>query len=246
MRNDGLEKSLNHPGVPLAAKVVCNYLGGEEVKLLSTELTLEGAFILAMKPPPLGEIISVTIYPAGMEPLPTLVARVISTCIDPANAARSGFEIVFLHLDDIILRRLSQAVDLFGKRVVAPRQRPIRPGEERRQYPRVPADLKANVEFRSGMTDALSVGNISMSGAKLVYRDRVVPAVLTPGNEIVATFICGSIPESLVVKAKVVRKAGPDETPGVGICFIDLDDLSERRIEGLILEAITNGSALDQ
>lgn len=244
MINHSIEDSQHtHPGIPLVAKVLCEMSNGSQIRLFATELTLGSAFILAMKPPPFGETINVTIYPIGLSPLPSIEARVISARIDPANAERSGFEIVFLHLDEIVLKKLSHAVSTIKEWLDCPKQRHLRAGAERRRHPRVPTDLNAYIEIEEGKSYAFQVENISMSGAKLIYPENVPTSALGPGHEIELAIICGSIPEYIRLKAQVVRLTHKGEKPGVGVHFIDLDDISERRIEGLILEALTGDNS---
>jgi c-di-GMP-binding flagellar brake protein YcgR len=228
-----------HPAFPLVARAVCQFGDGNTLRLYVSDLTAGGAFILAMKPPRIGEKLTVTLYPLGSPPLPTVEARVIGVRIDPADASRTGFEVVFSSMDETTCRRLALALDSLDRWKPPPARPQARQGAERRVYPRVQVDLKAHVELADAGTVTLDVQNISMSGAMLLLGNKPLPPKMAPVCEIELHLISSGPPEHICVKAQVVRLSLGSEPSGAGVKFLDVDELTARRIEGLILDALT-------
>jgi hypothetical protein len=237
------QSSMNSPDSPdqisPLGRAVCRFSGGQSLRLYLSDLTQYGAFILAMKLPTIGDRLTVTVYPAGSPPLPPIDAKVIGVRIDPADASRTGFEVVFSSLDEILCSRLAEAVDSIERWKPAQQKTKARTVSERRTYPRVKIDMQAYVKLPDGSSIGLKVLNISMSGAMLLFGDKPRPTSMSEGETIEVDFLSSEPPEHIEVKAKVARLSHLNELRGAGIHFIDLDESVARRIEGLILDALT-------
>jgi hypothetical protein len=231
------------PDFPIVARAICQFGRSNSVRLYVSELTESGAFILAMRPLRIGEPLTVTLYPLVSAPLPPLEARVIGVRIDPSDASRTGFEVVFSSLDDSLCARLAEAVDAIEQCRPARHSAPARRGAERRVYPRVAVDLKAHVELPDGETVTLSVHNISMSGAMLLFGNKQAPAAIAEGSRFNIHFLSSGPPEHICINAEVVRSSRANEPSGVGVRFIETDEMTLRRLEGLILDALTGPSS---
>ncbi len=216
----------------------CVLPSGDSLCLLVSELSLGGAFIVSMKPPPLGTRIALMLLPEGHPPVGPIDARVIGLRLDPANAKRSGFELMFPDVDDATFEDLAVLVAKFEAPEAQPRLTQ-RGQAEKRQFPRVTVDLSAHVRCPLGAFVA-RVKNLSMTGAMLVVDtgDPASPALLSSAMEIELTIVSSSPPESIDVRAEVVRLGAGTGAAGVGVRFLDLDEVEARRLEGLMLQGI--------
>jgi hypothetical protein len=227
-----------HHCAPQPTRTTCTLPDGEVLESYATHLSPTGAFILAMKPPPLRSRLTVQIHPPGLRPLPPLEARVVNVRIDPALADRTGFEVVFPRPDDHARHGLETAVARLDSWKLHDRRRHLRRSAERREYPRVFVDMKAHVLFPNGDTVILGVRDISMSGAFLALGKSRPSLGVVPGAELVLTILPTDVPECINVRARVARLGGAGEPAGFGVLFVEPDDTTERRIEGLILHAV--------
>ena len=84
----------------------------------------------------------------------------------------------------------------------------------------------------------LSILNLSLSGAFVAMRPGCPAEMPAMGSVISLTIVASLVPESMSVKARVVRHAGPTEPAGFAVQFVDLDAVAARRIDGLLLQAI--------
>jgi hypothetical protein len=237
------EQRQEHPQESLLAKAICSFANGETRRLYLTSLSSKGAFILSLRPPSIRSTLSVTIYPQKLPPLPPLEARVIGLRIDPANAERSGFEVGFSYVNEEILDKLRTTITLLEKMNIKPLRPPRQAAHERRQEPRVPMDLSAVIHLPQHELQ-VQVVNLSMSGAMLGFRDQLRPPLLIPGAEISMSIVISSAPESIKLQAQIVRLTAEGEPVGVGVCFLEVSDLSARRIEGLILDEVVRSYAV--
>ncbi len=229
--------------VPLVARAICQRASGEMLALHATRISLGGASILSLRPPPLGEELTITFYPRGMAWLRPIRCRVIASCVDPADATRSGFEVVFVDLDD-------DALDALQSRVAAleARSRPSFAPEgdraplifERRRDPRVPGARKVIVRL-PGREVPLTLADLSMTGARLALDGRSWESLgLALGARIGLTIIDPFAVESVEVEAAVVRRTSGLELPGFAVRFLELDLATAQRLEGLILDLIVS------
>ena len=119
-----------------------------------------------------------------------------------------------------------------------------RPGAERRQHLRIPADLE--VRFRmSGAAvtctaSELSYGGLGLRGHLWILQDQEL---------LVENLRLGSSDYPMTVKARVVWKVpGADEHPRAGLLFLDVDESGRRQIRAVFerlflafLERLTAG-----
>jgi hypothetical protein len=230
---------------PVVARAICESKSGDRSHLYVSDLTLEGAFVLSMKPPPIGEKLAVTLYPMGAPPLPTVDAPVIGVRIDPSDASRTGFEVVFSSVEENLLRQLVSLLNAHDQpklpSIKPPSVRPqLKHRAEFRVYPRVQVDFRAYIQLPNSDTVMMSVEDLSMTGAMLHSINRHLPIGIEVGSETSIDLISSRPTEHIGVNAQVVRLSNEeDESVAVSVKFIDLDDITARRIEGLILDALT-------
>jgi hypothetical protein len=230
---------------PFLARAICESQNGDKSHLYVSDLSLEGAFVLSMKPPPIGEKLAVTLYPIGAPPLPTVDAPVIGVRIDPSDASRTGFEVVFSAVEENLSRQLMSILNAHDRPNLASLRPPsIRPQiKERAQfrvYPRVKVDFRAYVQLPSSKTVMMDVEDISMTGAMLRTINSHLPIGIEVGSQTSIDFLSSRPTEHISVYAQVVRlRQEADESVGASVKFLDMDDITGRRIEGLILDALT-------
>jgi PilZ domain len=132
---------------PVLARATCDFPGDEIRVLFLTELSLGGAFIMALRMPALGTTFMLRIFPPAMQPLRQVEARVISQRLDPRNPKHCGFGVVFVALDDLQQEELTSAmVSLAHQRRAAPRMLDS-PRPERRADPRIGTNLAGMVSI---------------------------------------------------------------------------------------------------
>lgn len=229
---------------PFVARAICESPDGNKSHLYISDLTLEGAFVLSMKPPPIGEKLSVTLFPIDAPPLPTVDAPVIGVRIDPSDASRTGFEVAFASVEGSLSRQLTSVLNSLDRPRLAsikpPSIRPqIKERAEFRIYPRVQVDFRAYVQIPDADNLILDVEDISMSGAMLRSGNIPLPAGMDVGSEISIDFISSGPTEHIGVKAQIVRLRQEKHSFGASAKFRDVDEITGRRIEGLILDALT-------
>jgi len=210
------------------------------VVLPVSQLSLADAFIVSMRIRPVGTAMSVVLRLGTAPPLPAICGRVIAMRIDASIVERTGFQLLFEELDDERLAALAgvlSAVGQDGARMLRERARP-----ERRRYPRVAVDLRAHAQSPEG-THELGVANLSMSGAKLTLRDKLWPHELMPKAQLLLTVIDPDIPESLEVRAEVVRLSSGGGLNAMGVRFVEVDDRTSQRLEGLIASVLLTGGS---
>jgi hypothetical protein len=214
-------------------ETVCNFPGGDSRRLLVTGLSLGGAFVLSLRPPLFGTSFSMILYP-GPTPLPAIDARVIGLRIDPTNIDRCGFEVVFTQVSDALLSQLATVIEQLDQNIIRPRREQLCPQPDRRQHPRVLTQLEAAIHLPHETTQA-KVADLSIAGALLRLEQKATPFI--PGDELQVSIIAPNAPEHLSLTARVVRVVAGDETAEVGVAFTDINEVVQRRLEGLILDA---------
>jgi hypothetical protein len=238
------DKRLADSSFPFVARAICESQDGNKSHLYVSDLTLEGAFVLSMKPPPIGEKLAVTLYPIDAPPLPTVDAPVIGVRIDPSDASRTGFEVAFSSVEGSLSRQLTSVLNSLDRprlsSIKPPSIRPqIRQRAEFRIYPRVQVDFRAYVQLPDSHDLILEVEDISMSGAMLCSGNIPLPVGMEVGSEISIDFLSSEPTERIGVKAKVVRVRKEEQSFGASVKFLDIDEITARRIEGVILDALT-------
>lgn len=234
------EEPDSEPRAAVLARVTCELPDDDKRVLFLTELSLGGAFILAMQMPALGTLLLLRIFPRAMQPLRTLEARVISLRLDPGDPERCGFGVAFVEIDDLQLEELSSAIaSLACQRRVAPRI-VDRLRAERRADPRLSTNLAAMVSIGDQVLPA-RVLNLSLNGAFVGLPGAATPPELTRGAEITLDLLHQRAPDSLRIRATVIRRSSAAEPPGFGIRFCELDTSDLRRVEGMILASLVEG-----
>ncbi|MFH1130611.1 MAG: PilZ domain-containing protein, partial [Pseudomonadota bacterium] len=172
-----LVKTGRHPGVRLLARADCTFPSGEVRRLFVTEMSPKGATVLAMRPPRLGICVSIKLSPPGMNPLPSIKARVVDVRLDPAYAERSGFEVVFTDLEEKQIDALSIFLSSIGGDLTPLRSAPRERVNERREHPRIRVNLKGIIEM-TGEEREVDFINLSMSGALLSILGNPTPETI--------------------------------------------------------------------
>ena len=210
----------------------------------STELSLTSVFVVAMRPPPVGTAVTIRFYLPGVdEPVPPLEARVTTVVVDPADAEQTGFDATFAVVNETATKTVVQAIQAPGpsrQASVAPPGHGHSFGKEsfgaieRRRQPRVWTDLIAS--FGVGDNTMHHVRNVSMSGALVELRPDEPDVAI--GTLLVLHILKPDAPEGLTVVAQVARTTAPGEPRGIGVHFLDVDEQTAARLEGLIMHAL--------
>ncbi|MEI8255503.1 MAG: PilZ domain-containing protein [Deltaproteobacteria bacterium] len=216
-------------------RAVCHLPNGQSPRLLVAGLSLGSVFVVSMRPPAIGSKVSIELQAPSGEFLPCIESWVAAVSMDPSDATRCGFELLYVDPDEDVLERLAELI-------VIPRNAPdvqlslgARNALERRLKPRVDVDMRAQLELPSGAL-SVRVRDLSMSGAGLLTSDEGLLALPIGTHGPMTMF--SSAPECVTVEVRVVRKHYSDEDVGVGVQFIEMADDAALRLEGLILEAV--------
>jgi PilZ domain. len=171
---------------------------------------------------------------SGPTPLPAIDGRVIGLRIDPGNIDRCGFEAIFTQLSNAVLSQLSTLIEQLEQNIVQPHQEQLCPRPNSRQHPRVLTQLEAAIHLPQEIYRA-KVTDLSIVGA-LLRLEQKTPS-FNPGDELQVSIIAPNAPEHLSLRARVVRVVAGSEPPEVGVVFADINEIVQRRLEGLILDA---------
>ncbi|MDD5309021.1 MAG: PilZ domain-containing protein [Deltaproteobacteria bacterium] len=218
----------------IVAQVVCVFADGETRTLYATGFSFVDAFIISVRPPPVGEIVTLTLCPKDLPPIPPIEARVMHARIDPSDVRRSGFGVMFTKVDDRHIEALENAIRALGlpSRTFAEGAR-----LERRFHPRVATPYTAILSTPTGPFP-MRVENLSISGALLVSDGGDLPPMLDLGALIALDVVKPDAPETISLTAHVARLVFVGETPGLGVEFVEVNETAGKRIEGLILHAL--------
>jgi hypothetical protein len=175
--------------------------------------------------------------------LPPIRCRVIESRIDPADAERSGFDVVFVELDDEALDTLQNriaALEARSRPAFAPEGDGVSLVTERRRDPRVRGARKVVLSL-PGREVPLTLTNLSMTGALLALDGRSWAGLeLQIGSRIGLTIIDPFASDSVVLAAEVVRRTEAADPPGFAVRFVEMELATARRLEGLILDLIVS------
>jgi hypothetical protein len=224
----------NPPKIQAVAKAICTFPDGTTRKLYATSFSTTDMFILSMQPIPVGTNLSVRLWPKGQPALPPLEVRVISTRLDPTDAANSGFVAYIWAIDDATRAAIARARENLGlfEEGLGTRQ-----GIERRASPRVETAIRTFVEL-GGLRVEVNMSNLSMTGAFLSLS--TPPAIgLRIGLRMPLDILDESAPEVISVVAEIVRRVETGPNHGLGIRFVDLQKVVAARIEGLMLQVLS-------
>ncbi len=217
----------------------CTLPSGESLHLIATHVSLGGAFIVSMVPPALGTSLLVSLYAHGGTAVAHLDARVMGVRLDPSDASKSGFEVLFPQLDDDQRARLGKLIGEMRHGEPPVMGRVVRARREGREHPRVAVHLLAQVRADEGSYSA-AVKNVSISGALLSIDqpDDAPPLQLAVGRRIRLLLISAPDDESIEIDAEVARLTAPPEPTGVGLRFLGLDEARARMLERLIVYTV--------
>jgi hypothetical protein len=213
---------------------VCAFPDAEPRPLPVVSWSVAGASLLALRVPTVGTTVIMTLRPRHLPALPPLTARVIAARVDPAQASRSGFQVVFTEVDEATRARLCFAAAAAGLRTV---RHHGRPGIEARRHPRVATNLVARVAG-AGWTATACVANLSLIGALLDCGSQRLAAEAAPGSVVRLEMHAPGASARVAVRAEVVRVIAGRGRAGLGLRFAALDDDTAVAIEGLILDAL--------
>jgi hypothetical protein len=239
MRDDRPEGRHRRPGTRCVVWAVCEFPGELPVRLPATEITLNGARILAMKAPAIGTALRVALRPPSQDGHLVLDARVIAARLDPAAPELCYFEVLFADLDASTVDRLEALCTTPSPRLL--QQRAHASQVERREYPRVDTELKALLELDGGPR-TWTVRNISMSGALLDAGPEPPPPDVRPGAMVQLTLFDSNGSESVSLAAQIVRMGGATHPAGIGLNFVQVEAHTARRLEGLIVYALVKSA----
>lgn len=231
IRNQGQDGGAK---VRVVARACCRFPDGTTRTLYATRFSTGEMFILTVQPIQIGADLIVTLWPRGLPPLPPLEVRVISTCLDPAEAKESGFVAVIKSMDDGARGAIKRALNDLN---LIDEVRAARPGIERRASPRVETDVKAFVEAGGARVEVRMV-NLSMTGAFLTFDGVELPVGLDVGARVPLDVLDESAPEYVSLVAEVVRRAVLGARTGIGVRFVDVEALVAGRIEGIMLHVL--------
>ncbi|MDD5309392.1 MAG: PilZ domain-containing protein [Deltaproteobacteria bacterium] len=242
MKPSATNMDSGRPAIRVVADAVCDLEDGDKRNLYAARFSLVDIFILAMRIPPIGTVLKVTLHPFGLDPLPPVEALVVSTVFDPSDARMSGFGALIMSMDDETLEAFESALAFLGQDSPA-KDRVTGPRFERRRSPRVSADFKAHVVFLGGKLMA-RVTDLSMTGAMVSLDSRDIPSNLPAGTLVQVCLFNEWTSEIVSVTGKVVRRMETSPPAGLGVRFVGVDDVATAMIEDMILRVLGNAGEI--
>ena len=214
------------------AKAVCGFPDGTAHRLYVTGLSLGGAAILALQPPPIGEVIEITLYGVRLGPLPPIRARVTRVQNDVASVERNGFEVSFLDLDDGLLDRLTcTLIALDAAHVALPHL------AESRSAFRVVCQLEARIETPGKACPGV-IMDLSVSGALVRVAADALEAPPVRGGELGLIVVEPEHHETLTIGACVAWTAIGPRQRLIGVQFDRREGEPLTKIRDLILDVL--------
>ena len=235
-------------------------VGGQAVQTTTRELSVEGVFVRCLVPPPVGTALGMKLYLPG-SPLADTVSGVVRE-IAAGSAGEGGFWAEFVGLGERERTRIadllaSRARAASAAPSVAIGAMNLRPGRQPSEPPRVasggaqnPADFAANdprrtfqrfnarfaVRFATVQDFVLEyAANISAGG---VFVQTDSPPALKTVVRVAMELPGGGPPvdaQAIVVHRVTLEQARERNTiPGVGVQFVDSDDVFRERIDRAI------------
>jgi hypothetical protein len=220
--------------VRLVASAICRFADGTVQRLWATQITLSSAWILAVEPPRVGEVIELSLHPVGLAALPAMQARVMKAQIDFAAAEKNGFEAAFVDIDD-------QTVDLLVSAVIGiDEMRTKAPAfAERRGALRVKTNIAARAGTPRGAHDGI-VADLSLTGALLSLPREVPEAAMARGASVTLSMALPDA-EPLEVQGRIAWSTLAPVQRLAGIQFENLGPAPRMRIQEIILQALARG-----
>ncbi|HMJ14600.1 MAG TPA: PilZ domain-containing protein [Polyangiaceae bacterium] len=218
--------------VRLVAMAACRYAGGTAQRLWATRITLSGAWILAVEPPRVGEMLELTLHPLGLAALPSIQARVMKAQIDFEAAEKNGFEVSFVNLAEETLDLLVSAVigiDEMRKKAPA--------FAERRGALRVKTNLTALARTPDGPHHGI-IADLSLTGALLSLPRDAPESSLARGAALTLEVKLSDAAESLELAGRIAWSTLVAGQRLAGIQFENVSSASRMRIQETILDAL--------
>jgi hypothetical protein len=222
--------------VRLQARADCRYADGSVQRLWATRIKLSSAWIVAVEPPRVGELIDLVLHPLGLEPLPPIRARVMKSQIDFSVVEKNGFEVAFLEVDETTLDLLVNAVigiDAMRKKA------PV--FAERRGALRVKTDFQTLARI-SGESQRGMVADLSLTGALLALPPEVPEDSAARGAAVVLVISVADLGEPLEVEGRIRWSTLVPAQRLVGIQFENVSSKMHMRIQETILQTLTRGT----
>ena len=231
------EKDARPRTVRLVASAVCRYGDGTVQRLWATQISLSGAWILAVEPPRVGELIELSLHPIGLAALPAMHARVMKAQIDFAAAEKNGFEVTFVDIDD-------QAVDSLVSAVIGiDEMRTKAPAfAERRGALRVKTNIAVRARSQGGSHDGV-IADLSLTGALVSLAREVPEASLARGAAVTLGMTLEDASGPLEVAGRVAWSTLAPAQRLAGVQFENLAPSARMRIQEIILQALARGDA---
>lgn len=223
--------------VRLVARAVCRYADGSVQRLWASRVSLSDAWILAVEPPRVGDVIELSLHPLGLTPLPPMQARVMKAQIDFTAAEKNGFEVAFVDIDD-------ETVDLLVSAVIGiDEMRTKAPAfAERRGALRVKTNIATRARTSSAAHDGM-VADLSLTGALLSLARDVPEASVGRGAALTLAMAMDDAGEPLEVQGRIAWSTLAPAQRLVGVQFENLNGAARMRIQETILQALARGDA---
>jgi hypothetical protein len=229
-------------GVPnkrirLIAEAMCRFADGSTQRLWATRLSPSGAWILAVEPPRVGELVELSLFPLGLPALPPINGRVIRAQIDFAVAEKNGFEVSFQALagnvEDLVV---SAIIGIDERRASAPAF------TERRGALRVRTRLDACVRTPDGLHRGV-VADLSLTGAMLSLSPDVPEASFVRGSVLGLTITPGDPDVPLELEARIAWSTVAGAQRLLGVQFVDVSPPMRMQLQALLLQALARPPA---
>jgi hypothetical protein len=225
--------------IRLVAGAICRFADGTTQKLWATRLSPSGAWILAVEPPRVGELIELSLAPLGLPALPPIKARVIRAEIDFAVAEKNGFEVSFVALDDKVEDLVVSAIiGIDERRATAPAF------SERRGALRINTRLAACARTPDGIHHGI-VADLSLTGAMLTLSPEVPESSFVRGNTIGLTITATGSGAPLDLEGRIAWSTLTGAQRLMGIQFADLNPQGRTLLQQILLEELARSSAVN-
>jgi hypothetical protein len=223
--------------IRLVAEATCRFADGTMHKLWATRLTPSGAWILAVEPPRVGELVELSLVPLGLPALPPIKARVIRAQIDFAVAEKNGFEVSFVALEDKVEDLVVSAIiGIDERRATAPAF------TERRGAIRINTRLAACARTPEGTHHGI-VADLSLTGAMLSLSPEVPERSFVRGAAIGLTVTATGSGSPLELEGRIAWSTVTGAQRLMGIQFVDVRPPARTRLQEILLEELARPSA---
>jgi hypothetical protein len=223
--------------IRLVAEATCRFADGATHRLWASRLSPSGAWILAVEPPRVGDLIELSLVPLGLPALPPIKARVIRAQIDFAVAEKNGFEVSFVALEDSVEDLLVSAIiGIDERRSTAPTF------TERRGALRIDTRLAASVRTPDGLHRGI-VADLSLTGAMLSLAGDVPERSFARGAAIRLTITAAGSGGPLDLEGRIAWSTVAGAQRLAGIQFADVSPPARTLLQEILLQELARSSA---